>query len=112
MVLCLVIYINRVYLTKGFKTPRVTWFTGTLLFVVTVSFGISGYSLLCALVSNSFLGLLITGVLDILPLLGKYIIHLLRGRTSVGQETLTRFFSGHTFVLLISALTILLTHSF
>ena len=46
MILCLVIYISRVYLTGGFKTPReVTWFTGTLLSVVTVSFGISGYSL-------------------------------------------------------------------
>ena len=110
MVPCLVIHISRVYLTGGFKTPReVTWFTGTLLSVVTVSFGVSGYSLPWDQIAF-WACKIVTGVPDTLPLLGKYIIHLLRGGTSVGQETLTRFFSGHTFVLPISALTVLLTH--
>jgi cytochrome b6 len=36
----------RVYLTGGFKKPReLTWLTGIVLAVLTVSFGVTGYSL-------------------------------------------------------------------
>lgn len=36
----------RVYLTGGFKKPReLTWLTGIVLAVITVSFGVTGYSL-------------------------------------------------------------------
>lgn len=110
MVICLVTHIGRVYLTGGFKLPReLTWFTGILLSVVIVSFGVSGYSLPWDQVAF-WACKIVTGVPDALPFLGKYIIKLLRGGTSVGQETLTRFFSGHTFVLPVSAVAILATH--
>jgi cytochrome b6 len=43
------------------------------------------------------------------PVVGSTIVELLRGGTSVGQGTLTRFYSLHTFVLpLITA--VLLAH--
>ena len=46
MVLMLVLHVFRVYLTGGFKKPReLTWVTGVILSVVTVSFGVTGYSL-------------------------------------------------------------------
>ena len=46
MVLMMVLHIFRVYLTGGFKKPReLTWVTGVTLSVVTVSFGVTGYSL-------------------------------------------------------------------
>ena len=46
MVLALVLHVFRVYLTGGFKRPReLTWVTGVLLAVCTVSFGVTGYSL-------------------------------------------------------------------
>ena len=46
MVLMLVLHVFRVYLTGGFKKPReLTWVTGVTLAVVTVSFGVTGYSL-------------------------------------------------------------------
>ena len=46
MVMSMVLHIFRVYLTGGFKKPReLTWVTGVLLAVLTVSFGVTGYSL-------------------------------------------------------------------
>jgi cytochrome b6 len=46
MVMFLVLHVFRVYLTGGFKKPReFTWITGIVLAVITVSFGVTGYSL-------------------------------------------------------------------
>ena len=46
MVLNMILHVCRVYLTGGFKKPReLTWVTGVLLASVTVSFGVTGYSL-------------------------------------------------------------------
>jgi cytochrome b6 len=42
---------------------------------------------------------IVTGVPDAVPVVGSTIVELLRGGTSVGQGTLTRFYSLHTFVL-------------
>lgn len=44
MVWCLILHVWRVYLTGGFKKPReLTWISGVLLAVCTVSFGVTGY---------------------------------------------------------------------
>ena len=110
MVTALITHISRVYLTEGFKGPReLTWLTGIILSIIIVSFGVSGYSLPWDQVAF-WACKIVTGVPDALPLLGKYIIRLLRGGTSVGQGTLTRFFSGHTFVLPASAFSVLNTY--
>ena len=42
----MILHVFRVYLTGGFKKPReLTWVTGVILASVTVSFGVTGYSL-------------------------------------------------------------------
>ncbi len=46
MVLMMILHVFRVYLTGGFKKPReLTWISGVILASVTVSFGVTGYSL-------------------------------------------------------------------
>ena len=46
MVLMMIPHVFRVYLTGGFKKPReLTRVTGVILAVLTVSFGVTGYSL-------------------------------------------------------------------
>ena len=46
MLLMIIIHISRVYLTGGFKKPReLTWITGVLLSIMSISFGVTGYSL-------------------------------------------------------------------
>eukprot|EP00962_Isochrysis_galbana_P062134 scaffold52076_cov1961-Isochrysis_galbana.AAC.1 len=53
---------------------------------------------------------IVTGVPDAIPVVGGLIVQVLRGGVSVGQSTLTRFYSAHTFVLPVVAAVLMLTH--
>jgi len=110
MVLMMLLHICRVYLTGGFKRPReLTWVTGVILATLTVSFGVTGYSLPWDQVGYWAVKI-VTGVPDALPFIGSFVVELLRGSISVGQSTLTRFYSLHTFVLPLLTATFMLAH--
>jgi cytochrome b6 len=110
MVLNMILHVCRVYLTGGFKKPReLTWVTGVALASVTVAFGVTGYSLPWDQVGY-WACKIVTGVPDAIPVVGGLIVGLLRGGVSVGQGTLTRFYSAHTFVLPVVAAVLMLTH--
>jgi len=99
MVLMMILHIFRVYLTGGFKKPReLTWVTGVILAVITVSFGVTGYSLPWDQMGYWAVKI-VSGVPEAIPVVGTLIVELIRGGQSVGQGTLTRFYSLHTFVL-------------
>jgi cytochrome b6 len=110
MVLNMILHVCRVYLTGGFKKPReLTWVTGVALASVTVSFGVTGYSLPWDQVGY-WACKIVTGVPEAIPIVGSLIVGVLRGGVSVGQGTLTRFYSAHTFVLPVVAAVLMLTH--
>jgi len=110
MVLNMILHVCRVYLTGGFKKPReLTWVTGVALASVTVSFGVTGYSLPWDQVGY-WACKIVTGVPEAIPIIGGLIVQVLRGGVSVGQSTLTRFYSAHTFVLPLVAAVLMLTH--
>jgi cytochrome b6 len=110
MVLMMLLHIFRVYLTGGFKKPReLTWVTGVILASLTVSFGVTGYSLPWDQVGYWAVKI-VTGVPDAVPVIGSFIVQLLRGGVSVGQPTLTRFYSLHTFVLPLLTASFMLMH--
>ena len=110
MVLNMILHVCRVYLTGGFKKPReLTWVTGVALASVTVSFGVTGYSLPWDQVGY-WACKIVTGVPEAIPVVGSLVVGLLRGGVSVGQGTLTRFYSAHTFVLPVVAAVLMLTH--
>ena len=87
--------------------------TGVLLSVVTVSFGVTGYSLPWDQI-GFWASKIVTAVPEsidgIIEGSGTLLVLLLRGRYSVGQSTLTRFYSVHTFVLPLIALALLIIH--
>jgi len=114
MVMSLILHIARVYLTGGYKKPReLIWITGVILGITTVSLGVTGYSLpwdqiafwACKIVTS-----VPEALDDFIPAVGKICVRLLRGGLSVGQSTLTRFYSIHTFVLPIVTIILLITH--
>jgi cytochrome b6 len=110
MVLNMILHVCRVYLTGGFKKPReLTWVTGVALASVTVSFGVTGYSLPWDQVGY-WACKIVTGVPDAIPIVGDLLVQVLRGGVCVGQSTLTRFYSAHTFVLPVVAVVLMLTH--
>ena len=51
-----------------------------------------------------------SSVPDAIPIVGGLVVQVLRGGVSVGQSTLTRFYSAHTFVLPVVAVVLMLTH--
>ena len=110
MVLTMILHTFRVYLTGGFKKPReLTWITGVILAVLTVSFGVTGYSLPWDQIGYWAVKI-VSGVPDAIPGVGPAIVELLRGGPSVGQATLSRFYSLHTFVLPFLTTLFLLFH--
>nr|YP_010444836.1 cytochrome b6 [Schizaea dichotoma]UTJ90299.1 cytochrome b6 [Schizaea dichotoma] len=99
MVLMMILHVSRVYLTGGFKKPReLTWVTGVISAVSTVSFGVTGYSLPWDQIGYWAVKI-VTGVPEAIPVVGSSLVESLRGSVGVGQATLTRFYSLHTFVL-------------
>ena len=77
--------------------------------VLTVSFGVTGYSLPWDQV-GFWAVKIVTGVPDAIPVVGTNIVEVLRGGVSVGQGTLTRFYSLHTFVLPLMTAVVMLAH--
>lgn len=91
-------HVSRVYPTGGFKKPReLTWVTGAIPAVLTVSPGVTGYSLPRDQIGHWAVKI-VTGVPEAIPVTGSPSVELLRGSVSVGQSTSTRFYSLHTFV--------------
>ena len=77
--------------------------------VCTVSFGVTGYSLPWDQVGYWAVKI-VSGVPDAIPVVGGALVELLRGSVSVGQFTLTRFYSLHTFVLPLLTAVFMLMH--
>jgi cytochrome b6 len=110
----LILHVSRVYMTGGYKKPReITWITGTLLSLATLSFGVTGYSLpwdqvaywACKIVTAT------PEALDeLFPGIGTLLVLGLRAGYSVTQSTLTRLYSIHTLVLPLATLALLLLH--
>ncbi|KAB2017091.1 hypothetical protein ES319_D08G136700v1 [Gossypium barbadense] len=97
MVLMMILHVFRVYLT------------GVVLAVLTASFGVTGYSLPRDQVGYWAVKI-VTGIPDAIPVIGSPLVELLRGSASVGQSTLTRFYSLHTFVLPLLTAVFMLMH--
>ena len=110
IVILIILHIFRVYLTGGFKRPReFTWITGVIISICTVSFGVTGYSLPWDQIGYWAIKI-VTGVPDAIPIIGTIFVILFRGNIRVGQFTLTRFYSLHTFVLPILTIIFILIH--
>ena len=110
MVVLTVLHMLRVFLYGGYKFPReVTWLTGVVLLLIVVGFGFTGY--LLPWDQKAYWATTVgTRIAGVAPVLGPWILRIMRGGEDLSAVTLARFFGVHVWVLPASLLTLLLVH--
>ena len=99
MILALVLHMLRTYFMGSYKKPReLTWVTGVLLFIATITFGFTGYLLPWNQIAfwATTVG---TESANKVPVIGPWLQYFLRGGDAVTGETLSRFFVVHVIIL-------------
>ncbi len=99
MIFTLFLHLFSVWLLKAYRSPReVTWLSGMGLLGLAMAFGFTGYLLpwneLAYFATK--VGTEITGAV---PLVGSFLLRVLRGGDEVTGATLTRFFGIHVALL-------------
>jgi len=96
MVTMLLFHVTRVVLSGAYRPPRqLTWVAGACLFAVTLGFGFTGY--LLPWDQKAYWATTVgTEMARTVPLVGGWLVALLRGGRDVGGLTLIRFYAFHT----------------
>jgi quinol-cytochrome oxidoreductase complex cytochrome b subunit len=99
MVLIVFIHMIRVFVTASYKYPReLTWIIGVGLFILTLGMGFTGY--LLPWNQKAFWATTVgTSLAGTVPFIGEFIEGVLRGGADLSALTLSRFFSGHIWIL-------------
>lgn len=106
MILAVSVHLAATFFGKAYRRPReVTWLTGVVLLLLTLTFGFTGYLLPWNTLAY-FATKVGTEIAGDVPLVGRAILVLLRGGEEVTEATLSRFFGIH--VAILPALTTLL----
>ena len=107
-VLFIFIHMFSTFFTRAYKKPReTTWLTGFVLLALALGFGFSGY--LLPWNELAFFATKVgTDIVGAVPLVGNFLIQLLRGGEDVTGATLTRFYAIHV-AMLPAIFTVLLT---
>lgn len=106
MVITVFIHMLRVFYYGAYKYPReLTWVTGVLLLLFTLGMGFTGY--LLPWDQKAYWATTVgTSIAGSVPLIGDFIMRVLRGGSDLSGVTLARFFSAHIwmFPILITGL--------
>jgi cytochrome b6 len=110
MIVSLVAHMFSTMMLKAYRPPReLTWVTGFILFAVALGFGFSGY--LLPWNELSFFATAVgTDSVKSVPLVGHWLLEVLRGGPDVTINTLYRFFALHVVVLPLTALVLIGVH--
>ena len=97
-------------LVKAYRRPReLTWLTGSVMLLLVLFFGYSGYTL--PYDERSFFAFNVgTDMAAAVPVVGTYLMEFLRGGDIVGTNTLNRFFAFHVGVLPLALLAVIVVH--
>ena len=99
MVIVVFVHMLRVFVTASYKYPReLTWITGVVLFLATLGMGFTGY--LLPWNQRSYWATTVgTEIPGTVPLIGPFLVRVLRGGNDLSGVTLARFFAVHIWVL-------------
>lgn len=110
MVVVVFLHMLRIIFHGAYKYPReVTWLTGVILLLVTIGFGFTGY--LLPWDQKAYWATIVgTRIAGTPPVIGDWILLVIRGGEELSAVTLARFFGVHIWVLPTVLLIITLVH--
>ena len=110
MILFVALHLVRVFAQAAYKYPReLTWVVGSLLLMVTLGFGFTGY--LLPWDQRAYWATVVgTEIAGGVPVVGESILMLLRGGADVTGDTMSRFFGIHVLVLPLALAGLLAGH--
>ena len=99
MVLVVFLHMLRTFFYGAYKYPReMTWLTGTLLLLLTLGMGFTGY--LLPWNQRAYWATTVgTAIAGSVPFVGEFVLKVMRGGPDLSALTLTRFFSAHIWML-------------
>ncbi len=99
MVILVFLHMLRVFFYAAYKFPReVTWITGVLLLLVTLGLGFTGY--LLPWNQRSYWATAVgSSILATVPLIGDFLMRVMRGGDDLTFLTLSRFYGVHIWFL-------------
>jgi cytochrome b6 len=99
MVLTVIVHLFSVFFHRSYRLPReLTWLTGVVMLFMVMAFGFSGYLLPWNQLSF-FATKVGTDSVRAFPIVGDFLLKLMRGGSDVTGVTLSRFFGLHIAVL-------------
>ena len=106
------LHLLRVFFYGAYKKPReLTWMAGLGLFLTVMGFALTGY--LLPWDELAFWGTVVaTDSAKEVPLIGNFLLQLVRGGDTVSDMTLTRFFAVHVALLPTVLLALISLHLF
>ena len=110
MVVLAALHMLRVILHGAYKYPReVTWLTGVGLLLIVLGFGFTGY--LLPWDQKAYWATTVgTRIAEVTPLVGRWILLLMRGGQELTGVTLARFYGVHVWALPAGLMLLLLAH--
>jgi cytochrome b6 len=110
MIATVFVHLFSTYLMKAYRKPReMMWMSGVVLMMLVLGFGFTGYLLPWDTISY-FATQIGTEIPRSAPVLGPFVVSLLRGGEFVSAESLTRLFALHVAVLPIISLILIAVH--
>ncbi len=110
MVFAIFLHMFAKYFLKAYRKPReLTWISGVMLMGLAMAFGFTGY--LLPWNELAFFATRVgTETVGVTPLIGKWLLQILRGGEDVTGATLNRFFAVHVTVLPLITMGVLSIH--
>jgi quinol-cytochrome oxidoreductase complex cytochrome b subunit len=112
MVIFVFVHMLRTFFMGAYKFPReITWVTGVVLLLATLGMGFTGY--LLPWNQRAFWATTVgTEIAATAPIIGDFILRILRGGNDLSAVTLARFFSVHIWFLPVIMVALVSVHMY
>jgi len=112
MMVVIALHVLRVFTFGAYKKPReVVWLLGVILLAIVGNFAFTGY--LLPWDQKAYWATVVgTNVAGTVPVIGGALLKIVRGGAEVGNLTLSRFFTIHTYVMPLSLAFLAFLHVF